>query len=83
MRRTWPGHLGSAPEIQRFLGQPFHVAEVFTNTPGKYVKLEDTIRGFKMILAGELDHVPEPYFNFKGGIEEVLAHFDRDSSKGK
>ena len=68
-----------ARKMQRFLGQPFHVAEVFTNTPGKYVKLDETIKGFKMILAGDLDHVPEPYFNFKGPIEEVFAHFEREN----
>ncbi len=61
-----------ARKIQRFLSQPFHVAEVFTGTPGAYVKVEDSIRGFDAILRGELDDVPEQAFFLKGGIEEVL-----------
>ncbi len=62
-----------ARKIQRFLSQPFHVAEVFTGAPGKYVGVKDTIRGFQMILSGELDHVAEGDFYMKGGIDEVLA----------
>ena len=62
-----------ARKIQRFLSQPFFVAEAFTGTPGKYVKLEDSIKGFKMIVAGELDELPEQAFYMKGGIEEVIA----------
>ena len=62
-----------ARKIQRFLSQPFHVAEVFTGSPGKYVPVKDTVRGFKMILDGELDSVPEGDFYMKGGIDEVLA----------
>lgn len=62
-----------ARKIQRFLSQPFHVAEVFTGAPGKYVPVKDTIRGFQMILSGELDHVAEGDFYMKGGIDEVLA----------
>jgi F-type H+-transporting ATPase subunit beta len=62
-----------ARRIQRFLSQPFFVAEAFTGTPGKYVKLEDTVKGFKMIVDGELDELPEQAFYMKGGIEEVLA----------
>ncbi len=61
-----------ARKIQRFLSQPFHVAEVFTGSPGKYVGVKDTIRGFKMILNGELDEIPEGDFYMKGGIDEVL-----------
>ena len=61
-----------ARKIQRFLSQPFHVAEVFTGSPGKYVGVKDTIRGFKMILNGELDEVPEGDFYMKGGIDEVI-----------
>ncbi|GAB5558863.1 MAG: F0F1 ATP synthase subunit beta [Synoicihabitans sp.] len=61
-----------ARKIQRFLSQPFHVAEVFTGSPGKYVSVKDTIRGFKMILDGELDEIPEGDFYMKGGIDEVL-----------
>ncbi len=61
-----------ARKIQRFLSQPFHVAEVFTGSPGKYVALRDTIRGFKGILSGEFDHLPEQAFYMVGSIEEAL-----------
>ncbi len=61
-----------ARKIQRFLSQPFHVAEVFTGSPGKYVSLKDTIAGFKMIVNGECDHIPEQAFYMVGGIEEVM-----------
>ncbi len=61
-----------ARKIQRFLSQPFHVAEVFTGSPGKYVSLKDTIAGFKAIVSGEYDHLPEQAFYMVGGIEEVL-----------
>ena len=61
-----------ARRIQRFMSQPFFVAEQFTGNPGKYVKVEDTVRGFKMILDGELDHLPESAFLYKGAIEEVI-----------
>ena len=64
--------VGRARRIQRYLSQPFFVAEVFTGTPGRYVKLEDTIRGFKMIVNGELDDLPEQAFYMKGPIEEVI-----------
>jgi F-type H+-transporting ATPase subunit beta len=62
-----------ARKIQKFLSQPFNVAEVFTGFAGKIVSLEDTIKGFKMILDGELDHIDENDFSYKGGIDEVLA----------
>ena len=62
-----------ARKIQRFLSQPFHVAEVFTGSPGKYVPVKDTVRGFKMILEGQLDDVAEGDFYMKGGIDEVIA----------
>ncbi|MGE3623399.1 MAG: F0F1 ATP synthase subunit beta [Bdellovibrionales bacterium] len=62
-----------ARKIQRFLSQPFHVAEVFTGSPGVFVKLEDTIRGFKGIVAGEYDHLPESAFYMVGTIEEAVA----------
>lgn len=62
-----------ARKIQKFLSQPFHVAEVFTGFGGKYVTTEETIKGFKMILEGELDHVAENDFYMKGSIEEVIA----------
>jgi len=61
-----------ARKIQRFLSQPFFVAEVFTGTPGKYVSLKDTIASFKGIIAGEYDHLPEQAFYMVGGIEEVV-----------
>jgi F-type H+-transporting ATPase subunit beta len=60
-----------ARKIQRFLSQPFHVAEVFTGTPGQYVSIKDTIRGFKEILDGKHDDVPEGNFYMKGGIDMV------------
>ncbi len=66
--------VGRARRIQRFLSQPFHVAEEFTGTPGKYVKLEDTITSFGRVVAGEFDHFPEQAFYMKGGIEDVIAH---------
>ena len=59
-------------KIQQFLSQPFHVAEQFTGMTGKYVKLEDTIRGFGEIIDGKHDDVPEGAFRYVGGIEEVL-----------
>ncbi|MBH53925.1 MAG: F0F1 ATP synthase subunit beta [Opitutaceae bacterium] len=62
-----------ARKIQKFLSQPFHVAEVFTGFPGKYVSIDETVQGFKMILEGELDNVAENDFYMKGSIEEVKA----------
>ncbi len=61
-----------ARKIQRFLSQPFHVAEVFTGSPGVFVSLEDTIKGFKAIVAGEYDHLPESAFYMTGTIEQVV-----------
>ena len=61
-----------ARKVQRFLSQPFHVAEVFTGNPGKYVKVGDTVRSFKEIIEGKHDDIPEQAFYMKGGIEEVL-----------
>ncbi|MBT5429021.1 MAG: F0F1 ATP synthase subunit beta [Rhodospirillaceae bacterium] len=61
-----------ARKIQRFLSQPFHVAEIFTGTPGVFVSLEDTIKGFKGIVAGEYDHLPEAAFYMVGTIEEAI-----------
>ena len=61
-----------ARKIQRFLSQPFHVAEVFTGSPGKYVSLRDTIAGFKAILSGEYDHLPEQAFYMVGSIDEAV-----------
>ena len=61
-----------ARKIERFFSQPFHVAEVFTGAPGKYVSLKETIRGFKAIVDGEYDHLPEQAFYMVGGIEEAV-----------
>ncbi len=66
-----------ARKIQRFLSQPFFVAEQFTGTPGKYVKLEDTIEGFKMILDGECDDIPEQAFMYCGGISDVMEKAEK------
>ncbi len=59
-------------KIERFLSQPFNVAEVFTGSPGKYVTLKETIRGFKGILDGEYDDLPEQAFYMVGSIDEVV-----------
>ena len=61
-----------ARKMERFLSQPFFVAEVFTGSPGKYVSLKDTIRGFQGILNGEFDHLPEQAFYMVGGIDEAV-----------
>jgi F-type H+/Na+-transporting ATPase subunit beta len=66
-----------ARKIERFLSQPFFVAEVFTGSPGKYVTLKDTIKGFQMILSGELDELPEQAFYMVGGIDEVIAKAEK------
>ena len=62
-----------ARKVQRFLSQPFHVAEVFTGTPGVFVKLEDTIKGFKGIIEGKYDNIPEQAFYMVGTIEDAIA----------
>jgi F-type H+-transporting ATPase subunit beta len=66
-----------ARKIQRFLSQPFFVAEEFTGRSGVYVKLEDTIKGFKMIISGELDHMPEQAFYMVGTIEEAMEKAEK------
>jgi F-type H+/Na+-transporting ATPase subunit beta len=66
-----------ARKIERFLSQPFFVAEVFTGSPGKYVELKDTIAGFQGILDGKYDSVPEMAFYMVGGIDEVLAKAEK------
>lgn len=71
-----------ARKIERFLSQPFFVAEVFTGSPGQYVKLDDTIKGFKMILSGELDHLPEQAFYMVGDISQVIAKGEKLAAKG-
>jgi len=70
-----------ARKIQRFLSQPFHVAEVFTGAPGKYVPLRDTIASFKAIIAGEYDDLPEQAFYMAGSIDEVVAKAEKMKSK--
>jgi F-type H+/Na+-transporting ATPase subunit beta len=70
-----------ARKIERFLSQPFFVAEVFTGSPGKYVTLEDTIKGFKMILSGELDSLPEQSFYMVGDINEAIAKGEKLKAK--
>ncbi|MCG5057346.1 F0F1 ATP synthase subunit beta [Limnoraphis robusta Tam1] len=69
-----------ARKIERFLSQPFFVAEVFTGSPGQYVQLKDTLKGFQMILAGELDNLPEQAFYMVGGIDQVMAKADKMKS---
>jgi F-type H+-transporting ATPase subunit beta len=66
-----------ARKIQRFLSQPFHVAEVFTNIPGEFVQIEDTIRSFKAVVDGEYDHLPEQAFYMVGGIDQAVAKAKR------
>jgi F-type H+-transporting ATPase subunit beta len=66
-----------ARKIQRFLSQPFFVAEQFTGADGKFVSLEDTIRSFKGIVAGEYDHLPEAAFYMVGAIEEAVAKAEK------
>lgn len=70
-------NVARARRLQKFLSQPFHVAETFTNRPGKYVKLEDNIKSFKMIVNGELDNIPEQAFYMCGGIEEVYENAEK------
>ena len=69
----------SARKVQKFFSQPFFVAEQFTGFAGKYVKIEDTIAGFKAILNGDCDEIPEGYFSYTGTIDEV---FDKAKKEG-
>ncbi|MBP0010659.1 MULTISPECIES: F0F1 ATP synthase subunit beta [unclassified Roseofilum] len=71
-----------ARKIERFLSQPFFVAEVFTGSPGQYVKLDETIKGFKMILSGELDHMPEQAFYMVGDISQAIVKGEKLAAKG-
>ena len=66
-----------ARKVQRFLSQPFFVAEVFTNSPGKYVSLAETIRGFNGIVNGDYDHIPEQAFYMAGSIDEVVENAEK------
>lgn len=70
-----------ARKIERFLSQPMRVAEQFTGRPGKYVSIAETIRGFRLILDGQFDDVPEPYFYMRGGIDEVREAYEVDLKK--
>jgi F-type H+-transporting ATPase subunit beta len=70
-----------ARKVQRFLSQPFHVAEQFTGFPGKYVKVEDTVRSFKEIIDGKHDAIPEQAFYMKGSIDEVLEAAEQMKAK--
>merc|ERR1712113_450989 len=70
-----------ARKIQRFLSQPFHVAEVFTGSPGKYVDLKDTITGFKGLMKGEYDDLPEMAFYMVGDINEVIEKAEKMASE--
>ena len=69
--------VGRARRLERFLSQPFFVAEVFTGLPGKYVSLEDTIESFERVANGEFDHLPEQAFYMKGGIDDVIAEAEK------
>ena len=66
-----------ARKIQRFLSQPFHVAETFTGQQGKYVEIKDTVRGFKEIIDGKCDDIPEQAFFMMGGIDDVRARAEK------
>ena len=68
-----------ARKIERYLSQPFFVAEVFTGSPGKYVSLKDTLAGFRGILDGDYDHIPEQDFYMKGSIDEVVEAYNKRS----
>ncbi len=69
-----------ARKIQRFLSQPFFVAQEFTGTPGKYVKIQDTVAGFKEIVEGKWDHLPEQAFYMVGDLNEVLEKAEKLAS---
>ncbi len=69
-----------ARKIQKFLSQPFFVAEAFTGRPGVYVKVEDTIKGFAEVMAGNVDHIPEQHFYMAAGLEEVLQRYEQSKS---
>ncbi len=73
------GIVNRARKVQKFLSQPFFVAEQFTWTPWVYVKVADTVAGFKKIIDGELDHVPEKYFLYKSGINDVIEAYEKDN----
>jgi F-type H+-transporting ATPase subunit beta len=70
-----------ARKIQRFLSQPFHVAEVFTGIPGKFVQIEETVGSFKAVVDGEYDHLPESAFYMVGGIDEAVEKAQKLASE--
>jgi F-type H+/Na+-transporting ATPase subunit beta len=72
-----------ARKIQRFFSQPFFVAEQFTGTPGVYAKRDDTVRGFRAIINGDMDHIGERFFMYKGSIEDVKSAFEKEGTEGK
>jgi F-type H+-transporting ATPase subunit beta len=72
-----------ARRVQRFLSQPFHVAEQFTGLAGVLVDIKDTIKGFTMIMDGELDHLPEAAFNLVGNIDEAIAKGEKLLAEAK
>lgn len=72
-----------ARKIQRFFSQPFHVAEQFTGTPWVYAKRDDTVRGFHAIIQGDVDHIPERFFMYKGSIDDVKNAFDTETATKK
>jgi F-type H+-transporting ATPase subunit beta len=72
-----------ARRVQRFLSQPFHVAEQFTGLKGQLVSIEDTIKGFNMIIDGELDHLPEASFNLVGTIEQAIEKGEKLIAESK
>ena len=72
-----------ARRVQRFLSQPFHVAEPFTGIKGELVDIKDTIKGFNMIMNGDLDHLPEAAFNLKGTIEQAIEAGEKMIAKVK
>jgi len=75
--------VGRARKVQRFLTQPMYVAERFTGREGRYVPIKDTVRGFRMILDGQFDHIPEQMFYMAGGIEDVTQRYDEALAKGE
>jgi F-type H+/Na+-transporting ATPase subunit beta len=71
-----------ARKIEQFLTQPMYVAQQFTGRDGRYVKVKDTIRGFRMILDGKVDHIPEQMFYMTGPIEDVLKRYEESQKAG-
>ena len=69
-----------ARKMEQFFSQPFHVATQFTGRDGRYVKIKDTVRGFRKILDGEVDHIPEQMFYMVGGIEEVIEAYEAEAN---